>query len=126
MNPALRQAPAEVNTVEDNAAPVIEIAVADSGIGIRKSLAKNTELAGIESDCAAIKLAMIEGTTSVGDKYRGLGLAYVVDQVQLQRQRSMVIRSSNGIITRSGDGVIREEHTPSAYPGTVISITIPL
>lgn len=41
--------------------PVIELTVADSGIGIRNSLAKNPALVGIDSDCAAIRQAMTEG-----------------------------------------------------------------
>ena len=108
------------------AGPAIELAVADSGIGIRKSLAKNPDFAGIAADGAAIRLAITEGITSIDDKYRGLGLAYVVDNVQRQRDRRLTIRSGNGIITLYGDGLIQEETTPLAYPGTAVSVTIPL
>lgn len=108
------------------AGPAIELAIADSGIGVRKSLAKNPDFAGIESDCAAILLAIKEGVTSVGDKYRGLGLAYVAANVQRQRDRRLTIRSGKGIITLSGAGLIRAENTPIAYPGTAVSVIIPL
>lgn len=108
------------------AGPVIELAVADAGIGIRKSLAKNPDFAGIAADCAAIRLAITEGITSVDDKYRGLGLAYVVDNIQRQRDRRLTIRSGKGIITLSGDGLIQDETTPIAYPGTAVSVIIPL
>ena len=108
------------------AGPAIELSVADAGIGIRNSLAKNPSFAAIDSDCAAIKLAIIEGVTSIGDKYRGLGLAYVADNVRQQRDRRLAIRSGNGIITLYGDGLIQEENTPLAYPGTVVSVVIPL
>ena len=106
--------------------PAIEIAVADSGIGIWNSLNKNIELTGIDSDCAAIKLALKEGVTSVGSKYRGFGLCYVAANVQLEPNRRLAIRSGNGIITLLGDGEIREESTEVAYSGTAISVTIPL
>ena len=108
------------------AGPAIELAVADAGIGIRNSLAKNPPFAAIDSDCAAIKLAITEGVTSIGDKYRELGSAYVADNVQRQRDRRLAIRSGNGIITLSGDGLIQEENTPIAYPGTAVSVVIPL
>ena len=108
------------------AGPAIELAVADAGIGIRKSLAKNPDFAGIDSDGAAIRLAITEGVTSVGDKYRGLGLAYVADNVRRQRDRTLAIRSGKGIITLSGNGAIREETSQTAYPGTAISLIIPL
>lgn len=109
-----------------DARPVIEIAVADSGIGIRNSLANNGVISGIDSDCDAIKRSLEEGVTSVSDSYRGLGLNYVANNVRLERNRSLVIRSYNGIIVLSGDGIIREENTDIAYPGTLVSVTIPL
>lgn len=107
------------------AGPALELAVADAGIGIRNSLAKNPAFADIDSDCAAIKQAITEGVTSVGDKYRGLGLAYVADNVRRQRGRTLTIRSGNGIIILSGDGLSREAHTPIAYPGTAVSVIMP-
>ena len=106
--------------------PGIEVAVADSGIGIRDSLAKDITLAGIDSDSDAIKRALEEGVTSVGDKHRGLGLAYVAENVQGQRDRSLVIRSGRGIITQIGNGESSEEIAEFAFPGTVISVIIPL
>ena len=106
--------------------PAIEIAVADSGIGIRNSLSKNSELAGIDRDSSAIRKALEEGVTSVGHSHRGYGLAHLTHNVQLEQSRRMVIRSGNGIITLSGDGEIKEENTAVEYPGTVINVTIPL
>ena len=106
--------------------PAIEIAVADSGIGIRNSLNKNSELAGIDSDGSAIRKAMEEGVTSAGHSHRGYGLAHLTHNVQLEQSRRMVIRSGNGIITFSGDGEIREEDTAVEYRGTVVNVTIPL
>ena len=108
------------------AGPAIELAVADAGIGIRKSLAKNPDFGGIESDCAAIKRAMTDGVTSAGDKYRGFGLGYAAANTQLEPTRSLAIRSGNGIITLSGNGAIQEETSQIAYPGTLISAIMPL
>ena len=106
--------------------PAIELAVADAGIGIRRSLAKAPAFADIDSDCSAIRLAMDEGVTSAGDKYRGFGLGYVAANTQLEPGRTLTIRSGSGIITLSGNGAIREETSPIAYPGTLIGVTIPL
>ena len=108
------------------AGPAIELAVADAGIGIRNSLAKNPDFGGIESDCAAIKRAMTDGVTSAGDKHRGFGLGYAAANTQLEPTRSLAIRSGNGIITLSGNGVIQEETSQIAYPGTLISAIMPL
>ncbi len=108
------------------AGPAIELAVADAGIGIRNSLAKAPAFADIDSDCAAIRLAMAEGVTSAGDKYRGVGLGYVAANTQLEPSRTLAIRSGSGIITLSGNGAIQEETSPTAYPGTLVGVTIPL
>ena len=108
------------------AGPAIELAVADAGIGIRNSLAKAPAFADIDSDCAAIRLAMAEGVTSAGDKYRGFGLGYVAANTQLEPSRTLAIRSGKGIITLSGNGAIQEETSPTAYPGTLVGVTIPL
>ena len=109
-----------------NGGPAIEVAVADSGIGIRNSLMKNSDLIGICFDTDAIKTALEEGVTSVSHSYRGYGLAHIVNNVLRERERNMVIRSGNGIITLSGDGVIKEENTSIYFSGTVINVTIPL
>ena len=111
---------------EYSSGPTLEIVVADSGIGIRNSLAKNGELSGIDSDCEAIKRAMMEGITSVGHIYRGFGLCYVATNVQLEDNRVLVIRSGSAIITLSGNGNIGEEEPDISYSGTVIGVTIPL
>lgn len=108
------------------AGPAIELAVADAGIGIRNSLAKNPDFAGIDSDCAAIKQAMTDGVTSAGDKYRGFGLGYAAANTQLEPTRSLAIRSGNGTIILSGNGAIQEETSQVAYPGTLISAIMPL
>ena len=106
--------------------PAIEIAVADPGIGIRNSLSKNSELAGIDRDSSAIRKAMEEGVTSVSHSHRGYGFVHLAHNVQLEQSRRMIIRSGNGIIILSGDGEIREEDTAVEYPGTVVNVTIPL
>ena len=106
--------------------PAVEIAVADSGMGIRESLTKNSELTGIDSDRAAVKKALDEGVTSAGSKHRGFGLAHVVNDVRQESARLMAIRSGDGTIVISGDGETQEMDTTVRFPGTIINVTIPL
>ncbi len=105
--------------------PIVEIAVADSGIGIRESLRKNPNLASIGSDVDAIREAIKEGVTSTMDLHRGYGLYWIRQGLKNDDNRTMTIRSGKGIITVRGNGhVVAHERKPY-YPGTIVSIVIP-
>ena len=105
--------------------PVIDIAVADCGIGIRASLAKNPDIAPLNSDPDAISLALEEGVTSLNQSNRGYGLSHVTDRVNTAKDRIMVIRSGHGIMTLQGDGTVRSEVHDVYYPGTIVNVIIP-
>ena len=105
--------------------PVVDIAVADSGIGMLSSLSKNCEIGPLSSDSEAIMLALKEGVTSLSDSHRGYGLSYVAENVNAARDRSMTIRSGRGIITIQGDGTVQKADSETLYPGTIINVRIP-
>ena len=107
-----------------SAGPVVDIAVADCGIGVRNSLSKNPDLALIDSDSDAIKLALQEGVTSLRQSNRGYGLNHVTDDVMKGRDRRMVMRSGYGIITQGNGNTTQDEHDVY-YPGTIVNVTIP-
>ena len=105
--------------------PVVEIAVADCGIGIRESLRKNPNNSGIFTDVQAIESALQEGVSSIREQYRGYGLHHVSYDVQRHRSREMTIRSGTGTITLHGDGRLTILERRLTYPGTIVSVTIP-
>jgi hypothetical protein len=58
--------------------PVIDIAVGDSGVGLRRALWGNLALRSrLVSDKEALRLAMTDGISGIDDPYRGYGLGHV-------------------------------------------------
>ncbi|MBI4299340.1 MAG: hypothetical protein HY666_06240 [Chloroflexi bacterium] len=75
---------------------VIEIAVGDSGIGIRRSLRKNPNLrARITGDVIAVRESVKESISRFSDPHRGYGLYYVGAEMRFPDRRFM-IRSGVG------------------------------
>ena len=103
---------------------VVDIAVADSGIGIRTSLSRNPDIGLVDSDSDAIKLALQEGVTSLMQSNRGYGLSHVTDDVIKVSGRQMVVRSGYGIITQGNGNTTQDEHHVY-YPGTIVNVIIP-
>ena len=105
--------------------PVVEIAVADCGIGIRASLQKNPKHRAISSDVQAIERSLREGVSSLPDHHRGYGLHHVTGDVRQNKDREMTIRSGQGILTLRGDGKITRDYDSPIYYGTIVSVSIP-
>ena len=105
--------------------PMVEIAVADCGIGIQASLQKNHKYAHILSDADAIELATKEGISSLEDRYRGYGLYHVTYDVKSNNAREITIRSGHGTITLKGNGNITKRDNLPFYSGTILNVTIP-
>ena len=105
--------------------PMVEIAVADCGIGIRASLRKNHKNTLMPSDAEAIELAIQEGVSSLEDNSRGYGLHHVTDDVQKNNDREMVIRSGHGTMNLQGDGTIAKANRSPIYSGTIVNIVVP-
>ena len=104
--------------------PMVEIAIADCGIGIRSSLQKNPAHSEINSDIDAVELAISEGVSSFEDRHRGYGLYHIRDDLK-KRGRLMTIRSGQGILSIRGDGEAKATHHPVAYSGTIVNVIIP-
>ena len=105
--------------------PVVEIAVADCGIGIRASLQKNPGHSMISSDLQAIERSLLEGVSSLEDPHRGYGLHDVTGDVKHNNNREMTIRSGQGILNIRGDGKVTRDYDSPIYSGTIVNVIIP-
>ena len=104
---------------------LLEIAIADSGIGIRESLIKNPQNTLIEDDSKAIRMALQEGISATGQKGRGYGLHHVTEDIKTNETRKMTIRSGTGILILEGNGEVKEYKRVPPFPGTIVHIIIP-
>jgi hypothetical protein len=84
----------------------LEIAIADHGVGIRRSLARNRALAGITSDLSALRTAVTAGATARPNRPGHLGLGLYLTQ--------LLLRDNGGaFIVRSGTARLELGATPS-------------
>ena len=100
-----------------------DVVVADSGGGIRATLAGNPHLPQPETDAAAIGLAVQELVSGSGIPTRGIGLWMTVTEMR-KPGRKLWIQSGSGLLTMYGAGEpeLREiEHRQ----GTMVRLTIP-
>lgn len=98
--------------------------VADGGIGIRASLARNPELAPrVPYDWAAIELAVRERVTGTGLKTRGIGL-YGVSEDMRKPHRQLIIHSGIGSLM-IGEDLQTEARRTTLFPGTLVYASIP-
>ena len=79
----------------------LDMVVADSGLGIRATLARNPNLPSIESDPEAITLAIQELTSGTGTPTRGIGLWITVAEMR-RPGRKLQIHSGAGLLTMYG------------------------
>ena len=100
-----------------------DVVVADSGAGIRATLAGNPALPQLETDAAAIGLAVQELVSGSGIPTRGIGLWMTVTEMR-KPGRKLWIQSGSGLLTMYGaaEPELREvEHRQ----GTMVRLTIP-
>ena len=99
-------------------------AVADGGIGIRKSLGKNPEYRErVPYDWVAIELAVRERVSVYQDRRRGIGLYGVAEDMRI-RGRRLMIHSGIGsfdITERLESRAVRTK----LFPGTLAYVSIP-
>ena len=95
------------------------VAIADQGVGVRSSLARNPSYTSLPSDLAALRTAMQAGVTARPEKPGGLGL-FVTHQL---------LRHNGGaLIMRSGTAQLELGATPSEdqglaeLPGTLVTL----
>lgn len=97
----------------------IRICVADSGIGIKKSLVDSRKLPHNISDAKAIERALEEGMTSRKGKTGGLGLKHISSYVKTHGG-SMTIFSGSGkvYLARKTNRVSKHHY----YQGTIVNV----
>ena len=100
-----------------------DVVVADSGAGIRATLAGNPDLSPPESDAAAIRLAVQELVSGSGIPTRGIGLWMTVTEMR-KPGRKLWIQSGSGLLTMYG-GAEPELREIEHRQGTVVRLTIP-
>lgn len=99
-------------------------AVADGGIGIRRSLERNPELSDqVPYDWVAIELAVRERITGTGSKTRGIGLYGVAEDMR-KTGRQLIIHSGIGMLETTED-LEREAKRTTLFPGTLAYASIP-
>lgn len=99
-------------------------AVADGGMGIRKSLEKNPDFAGtFYYDHDAIERAMEERVSGTGSKTRGIGLYGVAEDMRLPG-RELIVHSGKGSV-RIASGQQSRARRTGLFPGTLVFASIP-
>ncbi len=99
--------------------PRFEVAIADLGIGVRRSLTKNPEYASVADDMAALAKAVQLGVTSTPDRNSGYGLAVT---------RGLLDRNHGLLVIKSGWAELwlgSEEEAVGAdapFPGTFVGL----
>ena len=91
--------------------PVIEIAVGDSGIGIRRSLARNAKHRRL-GDRDALRIAIVDGASRLADPHRGYGLGHIRREIGGGRQRRLFMASGFGRLFIYSDGRVRTGFGP--------------
>lgn len=100
-------------------------AVADGGIGIRRSLERNPELRDrVPYDWAAIELALKERITGTGSPTRGIGLFGVAEDMR-KSGRQLIVHSGIGTVETSEEMESHSTRTPVLFPGTLAFASIP-
>jgi hypothetical protein len=99
----------------------LELAVADLGIGIRRSLAKNSLFDALPDDSAAVSTALAPGRTSVPGPARGTGL-WVSKLMLTENGGRLVVRSGRARVSTPSDG-----NYPAVLPsfhGTLVTAIV--
>ncbi len=108
-----------------NESGVIEIAVGDSGIGIRRSLAKNKEYrSAVVDDGGALRIAFGDGVSGVNDPHRGYGLGHIRAELREGYERGLFMASGRGRLRIYPDGRFRTWRGLE-IPGVVAEARVP-
>lgn len=99
-------------------------AVADGGIGIRRSLERNPELKELAVyDWSAIEIALREGVSGTGSRTRGIGLYGVAEDMR-KAGRQLIIHSGIGMLQTTEELETSAQRT-GLFPGTLAYASIP-
>lgn len=106
---------AAMQVMPGDKAPFVTFAVADSGVGLRQSLARNHS---VTDDSAAISLAFESGVSGTGDR-RGMGLPDLYHRVN--RRRGVIkVWSGNATGTSRLTQPVRVGQANTSLAGTII------
>ena len=97
--------------------------VADSGSGIRATLAQNLNLPATQSDQEAIALAIQELTSGTGTPTRGIRLWITVTEMR-RPGRKLQIHSGTGLLTMYGAAEPQLTEAELRM-GTIVRVAIP-
>ena len=101
--------------------PVMEIAIADLGIGIRASLAKNPDYRDVASDVDAIATAMRPRVSSTPDRNSGIGL-FVTSLLLTMNGGELLVRSGRGAVFQGSR--LDQLERDVALPGTLVVLRV--
>jgi anti-sigma regulatory factor (Ser/Thr protein kinase) len=98
----------------------VELAIVDTGRGIRTSLLEVPEYrAKAPNDCSAIRLALKKNVTTTGDDRRGIGL-WVVYELVRRNEGQMLVLSNDGGVDITGEQLVDIEEY--FWPGTLVAV----
>ena len=100
-----------------------DVVVADSGIGVRTTLANNPRLTRPETDEEAIGLAVQELVSGTGSPTRGIGLWMTFTEMR-KPGRKLWIQSGSGLLTMYAEAEPEFRRTKHRQ-GTMVRLTIP-
>ena len=100
-----------------------DVVIADSGAGIRATLAGNPKAPQPETDAAAIGLAVQELVSGTGTPTRGIGLWMTLTEMR-KPGRKLWIQSGPGLLTMYGTAEPQLRETEHRQ-GTMVRLTIP-
>ncbi len=99
-------------------------AVADGGIGIRRSLERNPQLKPrVRYDWDAVLVAIEERVSGTGDPHRGIGLFGVAEEMR-RPGRQTIIHSGQGWLDIS-EGQQNPPGRTTLFPGTLVFVSVP-
>lgn len=97
--------------------PRFEVALADLGIGVRRSLNKNPSYADVDDDVAALKRAVELGVTSTPDRNSGYGLPVTRDLLDANGGLLVIKSGWAELALGSEDEVFKSD---AEFPGTLV------
>jgi anti-sigma regulatory factor (Ser/Thr protein kinase) len=101
--------------------PLLEVAIADLGVGVLASLRKNPDYADTSDDPTALELALMPRVTSTPDRNSGIGL-FITQILLATNGGELLLRSGTASIHRGSrnETVEREHH----LPGTLVTLRV--
>nr|WP_314141082.1 hypothetical protein [uncultured Rhodococcus sp.] len=99
----------------------VSFAVADSGVGLRGSLAPKHF---VSTDREAIALAVKRGITSTDDSGRGLGLDTIVTRARVRKGHVRIWSGRSSAHTGVPAGSLYPQDHGCSFPGTVVYATL--